>query len=78
MKELLNPKIDYVFKRIFSHDGSEDVTKDLLKCIMQKEISNLELDKNPILEKDLADDKVGILDIRAKIDGSINCNIETC
>lgn len=28
------------------------------------------------MEKDLFDDKVGILDIRAKIDSSINCNIE--
>jgi len=76
MNKLLNPKIDYVFKRIFSHDGSEDVTKDLLESVIQRKISNLELNKNPILEKDLADDKVGILDIRAKIDGSINCNIE--
>ena len=31
---------------------------------------------NPILEKDLLDDKVGILDIRAKIENKINCNIE--
>lgn len=36
----------------------------------------MELDNNTILEKDLFDDKVGILDIRAKIDSSINCNIE--
>ena len=34
------------------------------------------MDSNPILEKDLLDDKVGILDIKARIDNSINCNIE--
>ena len=34
------------------------------------------MDSTPILEKDLLDDKVGILDIKAKIDNSINCNIE--
>ena len=43
---------------------------------MKTEISNLQLDSNPILEKDLLDDKVGILDIKAKLDNNINCNIE--
>ena len=43
---------------------------------MKKQISNVKLDSNPILEKDILDDKVGILDIRAKIDNNINCNIE--
>ena len=36
----------------------------------------MRLDSNPILEKDLLDDKVGILDIKAKIDNDINCDIE--
>ena len=58
MKKLLDPKIDYVFKRIFSHNGSENITKDLLECIMKAEISSLELDKSTILEKELIDDKV--------------------
>ena len=48
----------------------------MLSSILKKQISNLQLDCNPILEKDLLDDKVGILDIKAKIDDCINCNIE--
>ena len=36
----------------------------------------MQLDSNPILEKDLLDDKVGILDIKAKIDNEANCDIE--
>ena len=43
---------------------------------MNKKVSNLQLDSNPILEKDLLDDKVGILDIKAKIDNEVNCDIE--
>lgn len=43
---------------------------------MEKEITNIKLDKNPILEKDIANDKIGILDIRAEIDEYIDCNIE--
>ena len=67
--KLLDPKIDYVFKRIFGYIGNEDITKGLISSIIQKEISNVELDNSTILEKDLLEDKVGILDIRAKIDG---------
>ena len=74
--KLLDPKIDYVFKRIFGYVGNEDITKGLISSIIQKEISNVELDNSTILEKDLLEDKVGILDIRAKIEDKINCNIE--
>ena len=76
IENLLNPKIDYVFKRIFGYQGNEEITTAFLSSILNKEISNLELNCNPILEKDLLDDKVGILDIKAKIDNNINCNIE--
>ena len=50
---LLDPKVDYVFKRIFGHIGNEEITKDLLSAILGKEITSVELDRNPILEKDL-------------------------
>ena len=65
-----------MFKRIFGHIGNEDITASLIGSIIEKKITNVELDNNTILEKDLFDDKVGILDIRAKIDNNINCNIE--
>ena len=65
-----------MFKRIFGHIGNEDITASLISSIVKKQITNVKLDNNTILEKDLFDDKVGILDIRAKIDNNINCNIE--
>ena len=70
--KLLNPKNDYVFKRIFGQIGNEDITASLISSIVGKEITNVELDNNTILEKDLFDDKVGILDIKAKINSAIN------
>lgn len=76
VQDLLNPKIDYVFKRIFGHAGNEDITKSLLSSIIKDEISDITVDCNTITEKDLLDDKVGILDIRAKLNNNINCNIE--
>ena len=73
---LLDPKIDYVFKRIFGHTGNEDITKALLSSIIKDKISDVRVDCNPITEKDLLDDKIGILDIKAKLNNNINCNIE--
>ena len=74
---LLDPKNDYVFKRIFGHAGNEEITKNLLQSIIPDKIDKIELDSNPITEKDLLDDKVGILDIKAKLnDGNVNCDIE--
>ena len=75
--KLLDPKNDYVFKRIFGHTGNEEITKGLLQSIIPDRIYKIELDSNPITEKDLLDDKVGILDIKAKLnDGNVNCDIE--
>ena len=72
----MNPKVDYVFKRIFGHTGNEEITKGLLSSIIPDKIQEIELDCNPITEKDLFDDKIGILDIKAKLNDNINCNIE--
>ena len=75
--DLLDPKNDYVFKRIFGYTGNEEITKGLLESIIPDKINKIELDSNPITEKDLLDDKVGILDIKAKLnDGNVNCDIE--
>ena len=74
--KLLNPKNDYVFKRLFGSVGNETITKNLLSCILQQNITDVQLDCNPILEKNLLDDKVGILDIKAKIDDTTNVDIE--
>ena len=62
-KQLLNPKIDYVFKRIFGRVGNEEITAALIQAITKVKISDLKLDYSTILERDLIDDKLGILDI---------------
>lgn len=72
----LDLTIDYVFKRVFGYAGSEFVTNRLLSLITEQEINDLVLDCDPILERDLVDDKVGILDIKAKIGNEMVCDIE--
>ena len=74
--ELLNPKIDYVFKRIFGHKGNESITKSFISAALNQNITDVVLEGSSSLPKDMLDDKVGILDIKAKIDNHINCDIE--
>lgn len=74
--KLLNPKNDYVFKRIFGYTGNEKITQNFLSSIIPDNIKEIQINCNPVTEKDLLDDKIGILDIKAKLNNNINCNIE--
>lgn len=67
---------DYVFKRLFGRKGNEDITIDLLNSILSDKIVEISLDENPILEKDIKDDKIGILDIKATINKDVSTDIE--
>lgn len=74
--ELLSPKIDVVFQKLFGEEGSEEITKSLLQAILGKEIEDINLNQNPILRRDYLKDKLGILDVVAKINGEENVAIE--
>ena len=74
--EAMLPTNDYVFKRIFGRVGNEEITKGLISAIIKREVKKVELDESPILEKDLRDDKVGVLDVKARLDDDQLCNIE--
>ena len=75
-KNLFNLKNDYIFKRTFGYSGDEDVTKIFLRDILKTNISDISLNNNTITEKELLDDKVGILDIKAVINNRVQCDIE--
>ena len=71
-----SPKMDIIFQAIFGKVGSENITKDFLEKILKRKIEKISLDKNPILRKELKDDKLGVLDIITELDGKEKCNIE--
>ena len=75
-KKILSPKLDIVFQALFGEEGSERITKDFLQTILKEEITEIQLDVNPILRRDTPNDKLGILDVVAKINGKENCDIE--
>ena len=72
--ELLKPKIDVVFHSIFKQ-GNEDITKAMLQAITKEEIKDIELEDRHIIGK-YVEEKLGILDLRAKLDNGTICNIE--
>ena len=74
--ELLKLKNDYTFKRVFGYAGNEEITKGLLNAILKEKVTDVSLNCNTILERDLYDDKLGILDIRAKVNNSVDINVE--
>ena len=73
--ELLPLTDDYVFKRVFTKDGHEDMLKDLLSAILNIEIKKIEI-KNPEMTKPDKEAKREILDIRATINDNNLIDIE--
>ena len=66
---------DYVFKRVFAKEGNEDILKDFLEAILDISIKKVEV-KNPELPKNIADEKLGILDLKVHIDDKIVVDVE--
>ena len=76
MNKKLKPTNDYVFKKIFGSIGSEDITREFIKCATGMNFECINLDTTPILEKDLIDKKTGILDVKVVADKINNIDIE--
>ena len=64
----LNLTNDFVFKKVFGKKGNESILKDLLEAILKIKIKKIELQTEVELERELIDDKTGVLDIEATID----------
>ncbi len=73
---LLSPKLDVVFQALFGEVGSEEITSKFLEAILNQKIYTIDLSKNVVLRRDYPKDKLGVLDIIAKINDGEYCNIE--
>ena len=67
---------DYIFKKIFAKKGNESILKDLLNSILQIKIKSIEVIADANLERQLESNKLGILDLKAKVDEDTIVNIE--
>ena len=73
---ILSPKLDVVFQILFGEVGSEEITKDLLSAILDEQINSVDLNQNIVLRRRNIKDKMGIVDVLAKINNNEYCNIE--
>ena len=72
----LSPKLDVVFQALFGEAGNERITKAFLQEILKEKIDKIELNVNPILRRETIEDKMGVLDVVAKINNKQNVDIE--
>ncbi|KRF03785.1 hypothetical protein ASG89_03240 [Paenibacillus sp. Soil766] len=79
MRDLLDPKNDFVFKRIFGSEENKDVLLAFLNCTFQEAgeqpLTEIVL-MNPYTDKDSPQDKQSIFDIQAKTAEGNLINIE--
>src|SRR5438876_2488988 len=75
----IDPKVDYAFKHLFGREATRLILMDLLDNILDpapgREIRDLEL-LNPFNDKDRLDDKLSILDIKARDQSGRQFNVE--
>jgi predicted transposase/invertase (TIGR01784 family) len=75
----IDPKVDYAFKRLFGRDDTRSLLIQLLEAVLELpsgfHITDIEL-LNPFNPKENADDKLSILDIKARDQKGRQINIE--
>jgi predicted transposase/invertase (TIGR01784 family) len=73
----IDPKNDYAFKRLFGHPHELPLLFSLLDAVLQPEhrLAGLDL-LNPFNDKDSLDDKLSILDVKARDHAGRQFNIE--
>ena len=74
-KNLLSPKLDVVFHALFREDNKGLLSR-LISDVIQEEVKVVTTDKNRYVDIKEADEKLGIMDLRAELEGGKQCNIE--
>src|SRR5438105_2057896 len=75
----IDPKVDYAFKHLFGRESSQAILIDVLDSVLlpppDGQIRELEI-LNPFNPKEALDDKLSILDIKARDQSGRHFNIE--
>ena len=75
----VDPKVDYAFKHLFGRDKTRSLLIDLLDSVLSPDpahrIRDIEI-QNPFNPKEALDDKLSILDIKARDESGRQFNVE--
>ena len=74
--KLLELTKDLVFQELFGKQKNKEITRHLLSLILERKITNIDLDVNKRMLGNSENSKTGRLDIRAKFNDGEECNIE--
>ena len=74
-KQLLSPKLDIVFHALFREEN-KDLLGELITDVLKERVKVITTDKNRQVNIKTAEEKYGIMDLRAELAGGIKCNIE--
>ena len=76
----LKAKNDFVFQRIFGRQENKEILISFLNAVLMLEneskLNDIDVMENTKLEKDRPEDKLGILDIKARTVSGVQINIE--
>src|SRR5262245_55337607 len=79
MRPGIDPKVDYAFKRVFGSEDTKDVLIHLLNAVLSPpaggEVTDVTL-TNPFNDKMVIDDKLSVLDIKARDAAGRQFNVE--
>ena len=77
MKDLLSPKMDFIFKQIFGNEKHPNILISFLNAVLEprSKVSSVII-KDRVLEKEYITNKYSILDVRAETEKGEKINIE--
>ena len=73
--KLLLPKLDVVFHALFREEN-KDLLGALTSDILREEVKIKTTDKNRYVDIEEAEDKLGVMDLRAELENGAHCIIE--
>jgi predicted transposase/invertase (TIGR01784 family) len=75
----IDPKVDYAFKRVYGREENRDVLESILEAVLADTefgtVTDLEI-LNPFNERDTIDDKLSVVDVRARQKSGEVFNVE--
>ncbi len=75
----IDPKVDYVFKRLFGVEANRPLLMHLLNAVLHppqgQQVVDLQI-RNPFIDKETWDDKLSIVDIRAQEESGRQFHVE--
>jgi predicted transposase/invertase (TIGR01784 family) len=79
MRPGIDPKVDYAFKKLFGSEANQALLVHLLNAVLQlppgRQVVGLQL-LNPFNEKERADDKLSVVDVKARDQGGRQFHVE--